>query len=137
MKNTNPTTVRDTLHALADRIEGANGEPICIDPGTAYELRAVLVQLPETTQEIYVALYRILGELGAGVAAVFDLAMAAGQGEPLPHASLLPSVTEQRDELLAALEILVDNPYREGTEGDERIRKIARAAIAKAKGVVK
>lgn len=37
-------------------------------------------------------------------------------------------------ELLEALELLVDNPYREGTESDERLRRIARAAIAKAKG---
>lgn len=37
-------------------------------------------------------------------------------------------------ELLAALELLVDNPYREGTESDERLRRIALAAIAKAKG---
>ena len=36
-------------------------------------------------------------------------------------------------ELLEALELLVDNPYREGTESDERLRRIARAAIAKAK----
>lgn len=37
-------------------------------------------------------------------------------------------------ELLEALELLVDNPYREGTESDERLRRIGRAAIAKAKG---
>ncbi len=37
-------------------------------------------------------------------------------------------------ELLEALELLVDNPYREGTESDERLRRIARAAIAKATG---
>lgn len=37
-------------------------------------------------------------------------------------------------ELLEALELLVDNPYRDGTESDERLRRIGRAAIAKAKG---
>ena len=37
-------------------------------------------------------------------------------------------------ELLEALELLVDNPYREGTEIDKRLRRIARAAIAKATG---
>ena len=37
-------------------------------------------------------------------------------------------------ELLEALELLVDNPYREGTESDERLRRIARAAIANATG---
>ena len=37
-------------------------------------------------------------------------------------------------ELLEALELLVDNPYREGTESDERLRRIARATIAKATG---
>ena len=37
-------------------------------------------------------------------------------------------------ELLEALELLVDNPYRDGTESDERLRRIARAAIAKATG---
>lgn len=37
-------------------------------------------------------------------------------------------------ELLEALELLVDNPYRDGIESDERLRRIGRAAIAKAKG---
>ena len=37
-------------------------------------------------------------------------------------------------DLLKALELLVDNPYRDGTESDDRLRLIARAAIAKATG---
>ena len=37
-------------------------------------------------------------------------------------------------ELLEALKAVLDNPYREGTASHERVKDIARAAIAKATG---
>ena len=65
--------------------------------------------------------------------------MSEKQPEALLLAGQLESTELRRlhevnQELLEALELLVDNPYREGTESDERLRRIARAAIAKATG---
>lgn len=54
----------------------------------------------------------------------------AGQEQQAANANMIAAAPE----LLEALELLVDNPYRDGTESDERLRRIGRAAIAKAKG---
>lgn len=53
-----------------------------------------VAEQPAADHELFAELYQILGELGAGEA-VLDQVLAASQGEPLPHASLLPYATEQ------------------------------------------
>lgn len=72
------------------------------------------VEQPDTGRELFAELYQILGALGASEA-VLDQVLAASQGEPLPHASLLPYAAGQPDtvkvprELLAEAKSIIDS----------------------------
>lgn len=59
---------------------------------------------PDTGHELYAELYQILGDMGASEA-VLDQVLAASQGEPLPHASLLPYAAQQPDTVAVPREL--------------------------------
>ena len=71
-----------------------------------------------------------LGKISVEAGNSYYIAQVDEGRSQLANARLIAAAPE----LLEALELLVDNPYREGTESDERLRRIARAAIANATG---
>lgn len=81
---------------------------------------------PAAGHELFAELYQILGALGASEA-VLDQVLAASQGEPLPHASLLPYAAEQPADtaMPGVLELLRERRELDGDArylfGDDRV----------------
>lgn len=94
-----------------------------------------LVNERDQLRSVCAEAYQLAAALNAPVEALDNLS-AAANGEQLPHATLLPvtavgDVVSQRDELLAALEMVMRRGRIDDSE--EAMNQVA-AAIAKAKG---
>lgn len=95
--------VRELIGYACDRrgalIPDRCGDCLC---WPAYQDAPPAAEQPATGHELFAELYQILGALGASEA-VLDQVLAASQGEPLPHASLLPYAADQPTRAMRAL----------------------------------
>ncbi len=91
--------------------------------------RLKAAEQPDTGHELFAELYQILGELGASEA-VLDQVLAASQGEPLPHASLLPYAAGQADTVRVPVEILRRHADHLQTAGYNNAADDLRALLA-------
>lgn len=104
----------DVIERLSYRWTGAGTPPSSAVDAARTALAQLTTEQRAAGHELFAELYQILGELGAGEA-VLDQVLAASQGEPLPHGSLLPYAAEQPDtvavprELLAEAESIIDS----------------------------
>lgn len=84
----------DVIERFSYRWTGAGTPPSSAVDAARTALAQLTTEQPAAGHELFAELYQILGELGAGEA-VLDQVLAASQGEPLPHGSLLPYAAEQ------------------------------------------
>lgn len=84
---------------------------------------------PAAGHELFAELYQILGELGASEA-VLDQVLAASQGDPLPHASLLPYAAGQPDTVRVPVETLRRHADHLQTAGYNNAADDLRALLA-------
>lgn len=97
--------------------------------GTALYAAPPAAEQPDTGHELFAELYQILGELGASEA-VLDQVLAASQGDPLPHASLLPYAAGRPDTVRVPVETLRRHADHLQTAGYNNAADDLRALLA-------